>query len=276
MENIADSRKLKTLLVGPDYISKEDFATSVSEAIKKKKDIEEVLIENGLIRDEQLGQLIAYNGKVRYINLRHEKIDENVMRLIPEQVARSLGVIAFGKDANGIQVGMKKPQDLNLINILSKRFNQNIEPFLVTKRDLQVTLKTYRSDLKTDIEMMINQIDEHDSGRENDKLIVIIIDKILEYAYLNHVSDIHIEPLDNSASVRVRIDGIMHNIARLPKNILENVIARIKILSKMRIDEHLSAQDGKFQFQSGEHKTDVRVSIARKPIEKVKLVLELT
>ena len=92
-------------------------------------------------------------------------------------------------------------------------------------------------------------------------MFIRLVDLLLEYGYQNKASDIHIEPYGHKVQVRFRIDGIMHDVLEIPKNLSEFIIARIKILAKMRTDEHRSAQDGKLSFKSGENKIDVRVSI---------------
>lgn len=93
--------------------------------------------------------------------------------------------------------------------------------------------------------------------------IIKLVDRIIEHAYNSRASDIHIDPAENKVNVRFRIDGVMHSVFILPREIQEEIISRIKVLSGLRTDEHQSAQDGRFKFRlnNGAQSFDIRVSI---------------
>lgn len=95
----------------------------------------------------------------------------------------------------------------------------------------------------------------------NDISIIKLVDSIVEYAYNSRASDIHIDPTESNVNIRFRIDGVMHNIFTLSKEIQDEIISRIKVLSGLRTDEHQAAQDGRFKFRLGKISFDVRVSI---------------
>ncbi len=254
--------KLRDLLVRPEHVSAEDFNIAGKEAEKDKKSLAEILIDKDLIKDEQLGQLIAQDLGFDFINLRNEKIDEQILSLVPEIVARSKGIIAFARDAQEVKAGMLNPDDLEMRHILEKRFNQPIKPFLITKRDFHQALASYQTSLKDELASINNKLVSKEVVKEEkDKLVVKIVDLLLEHAHFNKASDIHIEPYAGEVGVRFRIDGVMHTVIKLPKELLDIVLTRIKIMARMRTDEHRAAQDGKFQFKSQGETIDVRVSI---------------
>jgi len=255
-------KKLKELLVEPGHISEADFNSAIKRAEEKKENIEDVLVEKDLIKDEQLGRLIAEATGFKFVNLRKEKIDEEVLNLIPELVARSKGVIAFDRIEDGIKVGMIDPDDLETKHIIEKRAGQKVLPYFITKRDLHNALTRYKASLKEVFEGVLEQL--HDKALirdQRDELTIKIVDTLLQYGYQNRASDIHIEPQRKKVLVRFRIDGILHNVLDLPKELYEFVLMRIKIMSKMRTDEHRAAQDGKFRFDAKEEMVDVRVSV---------------
>src|SRR3989339_173841 len=177
-------------------------------------------------------------------NLGKEKIDDMVLNLIPEIIAKSKKIIIFYEDENEIKVGMMDPQDLEIIHILEKKFNRQIIPYYITKNDFLENLSRYNVGMD-----------------EKNKANVRMVELLLEHGHYSKASDIHIEPYKKIVIVRFRIDGVLHDVLEIPKNLLSLIISRIKILSKMRIDEHFAAQDGKFQFKVKNDQIDVRVSI---------------
>jgi len=254
--------KLKEALVQSGLIAEADFNLAVKEAGEQNKELASLLVEKDLIRDSQLGQLIANEINIPYVNLQQEKIDEQVLNLIPELVARKKGIIAFARDSEGIKVGMNNPQDLEIIHLLEKQFGDKVMPFYASERDLADSLTLYRISLQEEFSKVLAEInDKKKTKEEHDSMFIKLVDLLLEYGYQNKASDIHIEPYARKVQVRFRIDGIMHDVLEVPKSLSEFIIARIKILAKMRTDEHRSAQDGKLSFKSGENKIDVRVSI---------------
>src|SRR3989339_898280 len=226
--------KLKSILVDPGHISEKDFNQAMNLSNEKNISIEDILLDRGLINDGQLGHIIAEFIGVPYVNLRKEKIDDMVLNLIPEIIAKSKKIIIFYEDENEIKVGMRDPQDLEIIHILEKKFNRQIIPYYITKNDFLENLSRYN---------------------------VRMVELLLEHGHYSKASDIHIEPYKKIVIVRFRIDGVLHDVLEIPKNLLSLIISRIKILSKMRIDEHFAAQDGKFQFKVKNDQIDVRVSI---------------
>ncbi len=258
---IISAKKLEEALVRPGYISKDDFSSAVKEAKKTKKDITDVLIDRELIKDEQLGRIIAEALGFPFVVLSKEKIKSNVLRIIPELVARSRNVIAFSEDENTIKIGITNPKDLEIIHNIEKKTGKHVLPYLATKRDLRKNLTRYKSKIKEEIKDIIVSLGSNISEEEKNKLNIKLVKLLLEYGYYNRASDIHVEPHESKVVVRFRIDGILHKVIEMPKNLLDYILARIKILAKMKTDEHMSAQDGKFQFRVNEENIDVRVSI---------------
>jgi len=262
MEIKAEQLK-KVLILKLKLISEGQFKNAQLAAKKENKPIEEILVEKGLITDEHLGQIIAaYFVKFPFINLREQAIPDDVLKIIPELVARSKGMIVFARTEEEIKVGMLNPSDLEMRHIIEKRAGQKVLPHFITKRDLENALERYKLGLRDEFEKIFEQLKNKSLTREQrDELIIKVADTLLQYGYQNTASDIHIEPQRKKAIIRFRIDGVLHNLLDLPKDLYELVLMRIKILSKMRIDEHRAAQDGKFRFDAKDEITDVRVSV---------------
>ncbi|MFC1595124.1 GspE/PulE family protein [Patescibacteria group bacterium] len=254
--------KLKELLVRPDHVSAENFKSAEKEAKNKKRDLQDILLEKDLIKDEQLGKLIAEDAGFKLVSLKNTKIEEEVLNLIPELVARSKGIIAFGKEGDAIKVGMMNPDDLETRHLVEKRVGGKVMPYFITKRDVTGALDRYKGSLKQEFEKLFEKLKDVSLAREErDELTVKMVDILMQYGHQNKASDIHVEPYEKKIVVRFRIDGVMHDVLELPKELSDLILTRIKILAKMRTDEHRAAQDGKFRFAINEEQVDVRVSI---------------
>ncbi|MFC1701095.1 GspE/PulE family protein [Patescibacteria group bacterium] len=254
--------KLKKLLVKPGHILEEDFDSIAEQARRTKKDIQDILVEKGFIKDEQLGKLIANEINIPFIHLDKTKIDETAFKLIPELIARSKQIVAFSKDKNKLQVAMADPSDLEVINMISKRTGLNITPYLATKEDIKKAFIRYKESIEEKFKKILLQIKNPSLSKEQkDETMVDMVNTLLRYGHDNKVSDIHIEPHVKKILIRFRIDGVMHDVLKLPKDLFEYILTRIKIMSKMRTDVHMAAQDGRFRFESNEEKIDVRVSV---------------
>ncbi len=254
--------KLKDLLVTSKLVSLPDFETAVSESEAKRRPLWEVLIDRDLIRDGELAQVVAEAYDLRRLDLRREEINPRIFNLVPELVARKRGVIAVSRTAEGIKVGLIDPFDLATIHFLEKRLGDRIIPFFITARDLEEALTQYRGSLKQEFEATLTRLRDGERSKDerNDDTIKLV-DLLLVYGHQNKASDIHIEPYRQKVLVRFRIDGVMHDVLELPKDLSEVILSRLKILAKMRTDEHRAAQDGKLQFTSSGETVDVRVSI---------------
>ncbi len=272
------SKTLTTLLVESGFLTPEQFASAEKELVSGERTIEHVLIDRGLLTDDEVGRLFADAYGVKFVDLRKTEVDPKAVIGISEVVAKKQGVISYGwKDGRRL-VAVLDPQNLELIALLEKKFGEVLDVAYTTPGSLADALSFYSSDTHR----LVNELAETfqtqaaggGKGKPIEDLLVQIVQKVLEYGYDNNASDIHIEPHEHETLVRYRIDGVLHDVFHLPKSLHELMTARVKILSNLRTDEHFAAQDGKFRARFGSEKTDVRVSVL--PIvEGEKLVLRL-
>jgi type IV pilus assembly protein PilB len=264
--------RLRDILVKEGLINAETFEAIRKEAQRKKQPLENLLLSQGLIPKEYFYTVIAKFLGVERINLGNIKIDESVLRLLPEDIARRRKAIVFGITPDKkFQVAMEDPGDLETIDFLALRLGAPIVPYLATEEDLNRGFVLYARQLSQDFKKIIEESVEASlrSKAKGDLVeaaaelpIVAIVDNFIGYALSSRASDIHFEALDDAILVRYRIDGVLHEIMRLPKEVHPAVVARIKILSGLRVDEHSKPQDGRFRYKIGENLVDIRVSIA--------------
>jgi type II secretory ATPase GspE/PulE/Tfp pilus assembly ATPase PilB-like protein len=255
--------KLSDLLVKPGHVSKERFLEAQTEAEESGESIEKIIVDKGLIKDKELGKLLAEDAGFIFVDLSTVQVDEEVLSLVPEFVARKSGVIAYSRDSKGVNVGMMDPADLEIRQFLEKRLGNNIVPHAITQRGFQDALTRYKVSLETGFTSILERLqDDRLSQEERDTVTIEMVDTLLSYGYLSQVSDIHIEPYEDQITVRFRIDGVLHDVLDISKKYADLILTRIKIMSRMRTDEHRSAQDGKFRFTTPQGESaDVRVSI---------------
>src|SRR3989344_558846 len=255
---IADDQ-LKSLILKTKIIDEKGFTKILEYAKISEVSLSEALVDNNLVSDENLGLLISDFLKLPFIVLSKTAIPPEVFRIIPERIARKNKVIAFARSKEGIKVAMADPRNTELLQLISKKTGERIFPYFATIRDINNTFQIYRKELQKNFDELVFK-ETHGKSLE-EAPITKIVDLLINYAYQDKASDIHIEPQETSSLVRFRIDGILHDVLTLQKNLHDRIISRIKVLSRLRTDEHLSAQDGKMRIKLEEENLDIRVSI---------------
>ncbi|MEN9328478.1 MAG: hypothetical protein RI947_1286 [Candidatus Parcubacteria bacterium] len=233
------------------------------------------LVEKNILSDENLGIMIADHLKIPFVVLAKISIPDEVYRIIPEKLARRNKMIAFARDTEGVRIAMVDPTNTEILKMIEKKTDAKILPHLATERDINSTFQIYKKDLQKAFDNILKNVnDKSGNTLMEDAPVAKMVDMLIDYAYQDKTSDIHIEPQEKNSLIRFRIDGILHDMLILPKNLHDRVVTRIKVLSRLRTDEHLAAQDGKMRAKLEEENLDIRVSIV--PIvEGEKIVMRL-
>lgn len=262
--------RLKERLIQENLIAPEKFDALLREAERKNQDFLDILISERVVSEDYLYGIISQMLGVELAALGARQIDEDTLRLLPEEVARQRQVVAFGREPDGaVDVAMLDPTDLETLEFLKQRLQTKIRPFLATTDDLNRGYAVYglrsTADFKKVIEENIQASlrSQTKSAEEAaaDLPIVAIVDNIMAYAVSLRASDIHLEILEDATLIRYRIDGVLYEIIRVPPVVHNAIVARIKILAGLKLDEHFKPQDGRFRQQIGNQLVDVRVAI---------------
>lgn len=207
-------------------------------------------------------------------------IDRNVLRIIPEETVRKYRLSPFSREENVVKVAMEDPHDiqaLNVLRFLARKENVEFEIFIADRALLNSLLEVYDSteEILKDVvqtfkdeQETLDDLDQNKKSKENfseitsiqDAPVAKLVDVISKHAIDGKASDIHIEPIDDEYRVRFRVDGILHSSLTLPKDVGRAVVARIKILSNLKIDEKRKPQDGRFRMENDTKRIDFRVS----------------
>jgi type IV pilus assembly protein PilB len=266
-----NEEQLRNILVCTGIMTEEEFEKLSHEARENDKKIEDLLAEKKIMSQEELSRETAKYFKVPFINLSEQTIRKDALANVPETIAVAHDLIAFDL-ANGVlKIAVLDPENLEIFDFIRKKTGLECEIYLTTPDSIKEGLKQYRETLKNEL---TNFCEPEKSGAENDfsspeileKIakdvpIVRIVNDLLEYAMFKDASDIHIEPEEKDVIVRYRIDGVLYNLMTLDKNIQSGIIARIKILSNLKVDEHRLPQDGRFKVYTDKYKVSCRVSI---------------
>jgi type IV pilus assembly protein PilB len=236
---------------------------------------EETIVESlSIITPAQFAQAKAKMLGIPYISLENASFSPQALGFIPRVVAERFALIPFSFDekTQTLSVAMSNPVDLESVTFVREKTGLNIKTFASFPQDVEKAInQQYRQEIvgevgealrETEDQGKIKTIDESQIAEIiKEAPIAKIVSTILEYAVTSRASDVHIEPQEDRIRVRYRIDGILYDRLSLPKSVQEAVISRIKILSEMKIDEHRTPQDGRFNFKIEDKEVDLRISV---------------
>jgi type IV pilus assembly protein PilB len=261
-------KELKKIILNSEIISEEDYKASEKEALRSNISIENILIGNNLITEQYLIELLSKHLEMPSIDLSNEKIRFEDIELISESDAKKKKLLIFGREEQFLKVAMADPLNLQAIEYVKTKTGKPVKIFITGENDLKKSWKRYKKDIGKEFHEIIKKNVERTKGENGDIAriaqdlpIISIFDTIMDYAIAHGSSDIHIEVFEKKVIVRFRIDGILHDIVELPLSVQLALIARIKILSNLQIDEHQTSQDGRFKFKTEDQSVSVRVSI---------------
>ncbi len=265
-----ENEQLKNFILDSGVIDKGTLEAAYANANSQKKKLGDVLLEQGLIEEAKLRELYAYILGVPFIDLSKEMIPQDILQIIPEPIAKKFKIIAFERSRKELKVAMLNPEDIQTIDFIRKKTGLKIITCLTSEESMEDALKQYEKSLKAEFGDIIQKSSE-EAGEEEDQEdlkkiaeglpVIRIVDTLIKHAILQGASDIHIEPDEKEVRVRYRIDGILHDAMTLPKQVKDGIIARIKVLSNLKLDEHRVPQDGRFKIEKDGDKISFRVSI---------------
>lgn len=238
-------------------------------AKRSKQSLQEMVIDQKVVSDEKLTKMIGGLIDVPFVRIEPKDILDDVLKKIPEHIARQYNVVLFAiNDDGSLSLAMEDPDDVQALNFIQKEIGYNTKVFLATKSNILDCLENYRGDMNDELDEVISvqkdasaedQNVSQDDFAENSP-IAQTVNLLLEYAIKSNASDIHIEPREDYVQVRYRIDGVLKEVNKLPRNVHGALVSRIKILSNLKIDERRVPQDGRFKIKVSGKQYALRVS----------------
>lgn len=264
---MADEKQEEILqaLVNQSLLPASRAETVRSELQKTPGSLRDFLVGREMIDEEQFAQIQAQAVGLPYVNLNEITIPKDVLGIIPESTARGHLIIAYEQTRESLKVAMADPSDRQIVEFVHKKVDLPVEVALASVSGIRDALGQYQESLDVELQNLIKQtetvLDEEDLNKIAEDLPIIkITDTILKHAILQGASDIHLEPSEQQVVVRYRIDGILHDVMVFPKKVMAGLVARIKILARLKIDEHRLPQDGRFKIQTDDYRVSFRVS----------------
>lgn len=272
---VVDEAKLARLVLDTNIVSLDDMTAFEAEKKKKATTLSDFLLSNTKVSEQELRKLQAYVLGIPYLNIEKEKIDKEVLQLIPEPIARKYNVVPCRKKGNDLEICMLDIDNLPAIDFVKKKTGLRILPRLTDSESIKAVLLQYKKSLQAEFDSIIQKevgsiqkVDEKgDETSEKDLKqmaedlpVVKIVDSLISHAILQGASDVHIEPGEEALIVRYRIDGILHDAMTLPKDAAPAMTARIKVLSNLKLDEKRLPQDGRFKIVLDDAPVSFRVS----------------
>lgn len=264
-----DNDQLNEFVKDSKLVGEKELEEAYVEAKKQNKHLGNVLLEKKLLSDLQLRKLYAYILGIPFVDLKKELVPTDILQVIPEPIARKYKIVAFERSGKELKVAMINPEDIQTVDFVKKKSGLSIVSCLTTEESIEAVLKQYSKSLKAEFGDIIDDNASELSEDSKDDLekiaqglpIIRIVDTLIKHAILQSASDIHIEPDEKEVRVRYRIDGILHEAMVLPRQVREGIIARVKVLSNLKLDEHRIPQDGRFKIEKDGTKMSFRVSV---------------
>ena len=259
---------IKKVLVRSGVATEEQIQALAEEATKLDVSIQELALQRGTIDDITLAKAFSNYSGTPYTNLDPSKIPFDTLSIIPEQAAQQYKAILFKIDDDGnYHLAMDDPDDVVAISFIEKVLGKPAKVYIAPTSHILNALGAYRANVDKELDDVIdiqraenteNQVTDEEVDENSP--IAKTLNLLLEYAIRSSASDIHIEPREEFIQIRYRIDGVLREVNRLPKNVQFPLVSRIKILANLKIDERRVPQDGRFKINLGGKKYALRVS----------------
>ncbi len=258
---ILPDEEIKKILIKKGLIDEVVWQEAEKDAQKLNLSTIEVILNRRIVDQEFFYNLLSEELNIPRANLKGANIQPNILVLIPEKIAFEKKLVPFALENNVLKVAMINPQDLETINLLEEITHHQIEPYLATPQEIQYSLVNYQKLYQEKYKSLLESGIAQTAYMPTEANVVSLVNNLLSYAISTNASDIHIEALEDKTLIRFRIDGILKEIMFLPKNLLDPIIARVKVLSNLPLDEHFRPLDGRIKTKIGDFEFDIRVAI---------------
>jgi len=264
---------LEDILYEKKLLTEDQVSAIKLEGLNTGKNSEEIIIGRKYVTDADLAKAKGILYDIPFYDLKDQAIKPEILELVPENTARTYRLVPFDKKNNFLYIAMTDPLDLQIVEFIERRTKFSVKTFIADPKAISKVIEDqYGKSIGEDVFEALEEfagtqkIEESISDIKNadevirDAPVARVVNTILEYAVKSRASDVHIEPQEDKTRVRYRIDGVLQERLSLPKKVTESVMARIKILSGLKIDEKRKPQDGRFKVEIGDTTTDLRVS----------------
>ncbi len=265
----AEENYLTSILVEGEIVTEEQIEDAKGQR-KGTESIIETLIRTGHAKESDVARCCAVNYGMEYVDLTHVTPAKEIVDMVKLEDARRYAMVPIGFDQNRLEIAISDPFDTDTIDSLNHVLGYDVDPRVSSHEQINDAIGRWYdeaiggADADSDMVVLSESSGSDSSSGEtgaNDAPVIKLVGQILKESFNAGASDIHIEPLEKSVRVRYRIDGVLHEVANHPRNLLSSIIARIKIMTgAMSIAEKRLPQDARIQLRLGDKDLDLRVS----------------
>ncbi|MGC8769063.1 type IV-A pilus assembly ATPase PilB [Calditerrivibrio sp.] len=270
------STKIGAILLSENLITEEQLAKAIEVQKKEGGRLGSILVKLGFVDEGKIAEFLSQQYGVPYVDLKSKQIDPKILSLIPKDLCRKYMVVPFDRAGNVLSVAIADPSNAYALEDLRFITGYTIKPYVAVESSINAILETESS---TDLavsniieesfeldELEIEEVSEKEISVDalrkevNDTPIVKFVNYILHEAIKRGASDIHVEPYEKDFRIRLRVDGVLYDLVKPPRNIKDAVISRLKILAELDIAEKRLPQDGRIKLKLPNKSVDMRVS----------------
>jgi len=241
-------------------------ATELRQLMEAGDTLHDLVVSTEEVSEQDFGKAYASASGMGFVELKDVVVPKEILGIIPESTARGHMIVAYGQNEQGLQVAMANASDRQIVEFIHKKVDMPVQVAVASEEGIRSVLAQYQVTLEVELQDLVKQAQavqrtENAGEAAEDLPIIKITDAVLKHAILQGASDIHIEPTETEVVIRYRVDGMLHDVLRLPKVVIAGMVARIKVQASLKIDEHRLPQDGRFKMQSDDYKVAFRVSV---------------
>jgi type IV pilus assembly protein PilB len=262
------TKQLGQILMEQGLISDEQLREALHVQERVPKSLGRILIDLHLIKETDLVRALAHQIGLEFVDLGAYPIDPMATALIPESVAHRYRALPIGDRDGRLLVAMSDPANVYALDDIRTITGREVEPLVATASDVTAAIRKY-SDVGSEVEALASQASElaEDSIDLNvpeaaveDAPVVKLVHQLLSRAVNERASDVHIEPAERDVRIRFRVDGVLHEVMRSPKNIHGGLVSRLKVMADINIAERRIPQDGRVSLKVGSTSVDLRIA----------------
>ena len=264
MAGVRQAKPLSELLVEQGVLTAEQLQTVQAKAATQGCSLKQAITQQGLLTEADLMKLLAEQSGMTTVELSNYLIKPEVIQAVPEALARKHVVVPLFKIAQSLTVAIADPLNFFALDEVRLKSRCEIKAVLATESAIRHAIDQYYGAAGT-IEEVAKVLEAAEAPASEERAageapVIRLVDLLVIQALKEGASDVHIEPQDQLLRTRLRIDGILHEVAGPPKHLHASVVSRIKVLANLDVAEHRKPQDGRFRLRMDQKDIDLRVS----------------
>lgn len=249
-------------------VTQEQVDAALAEQMRVPKSLGRILIDLRLIKETDLVRALAHQIGMEFVDLTDYSVDPAVTALIPESMAKRYRALPIGERDGRLLVAMSDPANVYALDDIRTVTGREVQPVVATAADVNAAISKY-TNMSGAVEQLAQEASDASdeiidldtaAAAVEDAPIVKLVQMLLNRAVGERASDVHIEPMERDVRIRFRVDGVLHEVMRSPKNIQKGLISRMKVMADMNIAERRVPQDGRVSLRVGASTVDLRVA----------------